>query len=155
MRAKALSVKCTPKHIILSLEDKRVVQVPIAWFPKLKGATPKERNAFRLVADGAGIRWDAIDEDMAVAQMVDPSSKPLEDKGRFKCRSCGHKAAVKWTFTCPGCNGFYDIIQSNNRRPEFGGGSGGGSSEDDSAIALNQVYAPPVDRLTSDRKSVV
>ncbi len=60
------------------LADGREIGVPVAWFPKLKGATPEQRRNWRLVGGGIGIHWEDIDEDIAVENLIWPQGFPLE-----------------------------------------------------------------------------
>lgn len=48
----------------VSLNDGRVIGVPLTWFPSLVNASAHELNAFEL--SQRGIHWDALDEDISV-----------------------------------------------------------------------------------------
>ena len=50
--------------------DGRTVRVPFAWFPRLQAATPEQRREWRLIGKGIGIRWEQIDEDLSVANLL-------------------------------------------------------------------------------------
>ena len=65
--ARAEKLKITGKEIILSLADGRRLEIPLAWFPKLLEASPRQRNHFRLIGNGIGIHWPDIDEDLSVS----------------------------------------------------------------------------------------
>ena len=52
----------------VSLEDGRTVGVPLAWFPRLLKGSAADREAFFL--SPAGIHWEALDEDIAVATLL-------------------------------------------------------------------------------------
>ena len=54
------------------LDDGRAVSVPLAWFPRLLNATPKQRKQWELIGGGMGIHWEAIDEDISVASLLRP-----------------------------------------------------------------------------------
>ncbi|TDA68882.1 MAG: DUF2442 domain-containing protein [Clostridia bacterium] len=60
------------------LADGREIGVPVAWFPKLKEATPEQRRNWRLIGGGIGIYWEDIDEDIAVESLIWPQGFPLE-----------------------------------------------------------------------------
>jgi len=54
--------------------DFEIINCPLEWFPKLLGATRKERNNFRLIGVGAGddaegIHWPDLDEDLNIAEL--------------------------------------------------------------------------------------
>ena len=52
------------------LLDGREINVPIEWFPKLRGATDEQRKNWRLIGKGVGIHWEDIDEDISVASLL-------------------------------------------------------------------------------------
>jgi hypothetical protein len=52
------------------LMDGRVISVPLDWFPRLKKASPMERENFRLIGGGIGIHWPDLDEDIAVKALL-------------------------------------------------------------------------------------
>jgi predicted RNase H-like HicB family nuclease len=64
--ADAVDVKCTDDELIVTLVDGRRVSAPLAWFPRLLRATPKQRANWRLIGRGVGIHWDDVDEDISV-----------------------------------------------------------------------------------------
>src|SRR2546421_66989 len=51
----AQQVKLTDDTLSVDLSDGRTIAVPLAWYPRLVDATPKERNTWRLIAGGGGI----------------------------------------------------------------------------------------------------
>ena len=52
------------------LLDGREINVPIEWFPKLRGANEAQRKNWRLIGKGVGIHWEDIDEDISVASLL-------------------------------------------------------------------------------------
>jgi len=66
----AIDVRVTSEMLQVYLSDGRVVSVPIEWFPKLRDASEKERNNWRLIGKGVGIHWEDIDEDLSVAGLL-------------------------------------------------------------------------------------
>ncbi|WP_236721001.1 DUF2442 domain-containing protein [Paraburkholderia phytofirmans] len=52
------------------LGDGRRLKIPLRCFPRLAAATPEQRDAFRISASGAGLHWDALDEDISVAGLL-------------------------------------------------------------------------------------
>ena len=75
-RAEALAVDitCTEDTLTVVLSDGRVISAPLAWFPRLLEATPKQRREWELIGGGVGIHWDAVDEDISVASLLQPES---------------------------------------------------------------------------------
>lgn len=51
-------------RVHVELNDGRVVGSPLAWFPRLQKATPEQRNRYELIANGYGIHWEELDEDL-------------------------------------------------------------------------------------------
>jgi len=66
----AQNVQVTDEALIVDLSDGRTVSVPLAWFPRLLHGTPEERNKWRLIGDGKGIHWPALDEDISVKNLI-------------------------------------------------------------------------------------
>jgi len=54
----------------VDLPDGRTVSVPLAWFPRLFHGTPEERNNWRLIGAGEGIRWPDLDEDISLENLL-------------------------------------------------------------------------------------
>jgi len=52
------------------LLDGREISVPVEWFPKLRSASEKQRNNWRLIGKGIGIHWEEIDEDISVSALL-------------------------------------------------------------------------------------
>ncbi len=67
---RAVSVRCTEHELIVSLSDGRILSVPLAWFPRLAHAAPKDRGSYELLGDGDGIHWPAVDEDISVTALL-------------------------------------------------------------------------------------
>ncbi len=63
-----VSVSFNEDMMSTTLEDGRIITVPIAWYPRLLNATAAQRLKFEL--SPAGIHWDEIDEDISVEGML-------------------------------------------------------------------------------------
>jgi hypothetical protein len=70
----AVEVSCRADDLRVVLADGRTVSVPLAWFPRLLAATPKQRMAWELIGGGIGIHWEAIDEDILIASLLQPEN---------------------------------------------------------------------------------
>ena len=68
--ALAASVAVSDDSLVVDLVDGRTVSVPLAWYPRLLHGLAQERMNWRLVGRGEGIHWPAIDEDIAVADLL-------------------------------------------------------------------------------------
>ncbi len=64
--ARARRVEINDETLTVELLDGRVISVPLAWFPRLWYGTPKERERFQLIGDGAIIHWPDLDEDLSI-----------------------------------------------------------------------------------------
>jgi hypothetical protein len=56
------------------------LSVPLSWYPRLVHGTPEERQHWRLIADGQGIHWPDLDEDISVANLL--AGKPSGESQR-------------------------------------------------------------------------
>ncbi len=72
--ALAVNVSCTDDDLSVALSDGRTVAVPLAWFPRLVGASAKQRADWELIGGGVGIHWEAVDEDISVASLLQPEN---------------------------------------------------------------------------------
>lgn len=54
---------------IVHLEDGRSLTVPLDWFPRLRDATPEQRQRYELIGLGIGVHWPDIDEDVSVPRL--------------------------------------------------------------------------------------
>lgn len=72
--ARAERVEIVGEAIVVRLHDGRVLQVPLVWFPRLLAASDEARADLRLIADGAGVHWPQLDEDLSVAGLLAPAA---------------------------------------------------------------------------------
>ncbi|HWL93789.1 MAG TPA: DUF2442 domain-containing protein [Phycisphaerae bacterium] len=70
----AVDVACTEDALTVTLNDGRVVSAPLVWFPRLINATARERSSWEWIGGGIGIHWEALDEDISVASLLQPES---------------------------------------------------------------------------------
>jgi len=68
--ASVQNVAVTDEALSVDLSDGRTISVPLAWFPRLLHGTPDERRNWRLIGEGEGIHWLALDEDISVENIV-------------------------------------------------------------------------------------
>jgi hypothetical protein len=66
----ARSARFTVTDLVVELVDGRTVSVPLAWFPTLARAARRELENFEILADGEGIHWPDLDEDLSVAGLL-------------------------------------------------------------------------------------
>ena len=70
LSAEAQSVTFAVDRMSIQMRDGRELSVPLAWFPRLQGATPEQRAGWRLIGTGEGIHWEALDEDISVPRLL-------------------------------------------------------------------------------------
>lgn len=79
----AESITVTEDTLSVDLSDGRTIAAPLAWFPRLLHAAPKERNNWRLIGKGRGIHWVELDEDISVEGLLAGKSSG-ESQASFK-----------------------------------------------------------------------
>lgn len=66
---RARTLEFAPSAFIVHLEDGRSLTVPLDWFPRLRDATPEQRQHYELIGLGIAIHWPEIDEDVSVPRL--------------------------------------------------------------------------------------
>jgi hypothetical protein len=66
----AINAQVSEDTLSVDLSDGRSISVPLAWYPRLTHGTPDERNNWRLIANGGGIHWLDLDEDISVENLL-------------------------------------------------------------------------------------
>ena len=54
----------------VTFTDGRLLCVPLAWFPTLQNATPKQRGKYEISGGGISLQWPALDEDLSMAGLM-------------------------------------------------------------------------------------
>ncbi len=57
-------------HMFVTLADNRVLKIPLSRFPHLQKASPAQREGWRLKHGGQALRWDDLDEDIYVPNLL-------------------------------------------------------------------------------------
>ncbi len=60
--------------LVVILTNGTILKIALSSYPKLKKASQAELNQWELIADGIGIRWDALDEDLSIKGMIKESA---------------------------------------------------------------------------------
>lgn len=68
--AKIQDVSVGEDSLTVDLADGRTISLPLGWYPRLLHATPEERDNWRLVGEGEGVHWPALDEDISAENIV-------------------------------------------------------------------------------------
>lgn len=63
-------VTVTDDTLATDLSDGRTISVPLAWYPRLLHGSSEERDDYRLIADGSGIHWNQLDEDISIKNLI-------------------------------------------------------------------------------------
>lgn len=66
----ATDVTCSDDALHVTLADGREIAVPLAWFPRLRDASPEQRRRWRLIGGGVGLHWPDVDEDISVESLL-------------------------------------------------------------------------------------
>jgi hypothetical protein len=74
-KARAVNVEVASETLKVALTDGRRLSAPLERFPRLRDASEKQRGDWRLIGGGVGIHWDEIDEDIAVATLLDGADR--------------------------------------------------------------------------------
>jgi Protein of unknown function (DUF2442) len=68
---RAINLVFSDSKMIVFLEDGRELSIPLEWFPRLRKATVEQLNKWRFIGNGEGIHWSAIDEDIAIENLLE------------------------------------------------------------------------------------
>ena len=93
-RPRSIQVSVSEGYLSVALDDGRIVSVPLDWYPRLFESSPAERQNWRLLDDGRGIRWDEIDEDISVAGLVAGRRSGESEKSLARWRQAREQANV-------------------------------------------------------------
>ncbi len=67
---RAIDLKFSKDRMKIELEDGRIIDVPLEWFPRLRDARTEELEDWQLIGDGIGIHWNKLDEDISVEKLL-------------------------------------------------------------------------------------
>jgi hypothetical protein len=68
--ALATTLRFDEDMMYVTLQDGRLIGVPIIWFPLLHEASPKARQNYEIGGGGVSLHWPDIDEDISVAGLL-------------------------------------------------------------------------------------
>ena len=89
------AVYFTRESLVVNLMDGRTISVPLAWYPKLLKATPKEKAGWQICGGGYGIHWPAIDEDLSTEGLLRGAPAPTSKKIKKNVKNAKPKATVR------------------------------------------------------------
>lgn len=64
-------VTVTDQSLSVLISDGRTISVPLDWYPRLLHGSDTERNDYYLIAQGRGIHWEALDEDISLENIIE------------------------------------------------------------------------------------
>lgn len=70
------NVLFTEDTLSVDLIDGRTISVPLAWYPRLLHANPKQRQNWQIGGGGFGIHWPDIDEDLSTEGLLRGAPAP-------------------------------------------------------------------------------
>jgi hypothetical protein len=70
------NVHFTEDTLSVDLIDGRTITVPLAWYPQLLRANPKQRQNWKICGGGFGIHWPDIDEDLSTKGLLRGAPAP-------------------------------------------------------------------------------
>ena len=73
---RAMRVTVEDSRLVVDLMDGRTIAVPLAWYPRLANATPRQRNHWELAGGGYGIHWPEIDGDLSTEGLLRGAKAP-------------------------------------------------------------------------------
>lgn len=78
------NVAFTESQIAVTLSDGRILALPLTWYPRLHNATPEDRENWRLLAEGEGVHWNSLDEDLSLEGFV--AGRPAAGSEEYRRR---------------------------------------------------------------------
>lgn len=66
----AVTAEVSDAALRIVLSDGRELSVPLAWFPRLRDASPEQRRNWELSGRGHGLHWPDVDEDVSIRALM-------------------------------------------------------------------------------------
>lgn len=57
-------------RMIISFLNGSELPIPLAWFPKLYYATPRQLGHWSIIDEGQSINWPELDESLAINELM-------------------------------------------------------------------------------------
>ena len=80
IRPVAREVNVDEDSFTVVLMDGGELKIPFRRFPRLLAASREQRQAVRISASGAGLRWDHLDEDISVSELMRDAERRHRDE---------------------------------------------------------------------------
>ena len=75
-------VTITEDLLSVLLMDGRTISVPLAWYPRLLGATAAQRKNWQIAGGGYGLYWPELDEDLNTEGLLRGAPAPRQAAAR-------------------------------------------------------------------------
>ncbi len=84
------------ERLRVELRDGRTLHVRREHFERLKNVTEEQLRNYRLIADGEGVHWPDLDEDISIRGFLRHAEEPLETlrKPTIFCNACGIEVEI-------------------------------------------------------------
>jgi hypothetical protein len=66
----ACDVRFEENRLVIALADSNEISVPMAWFPKLYYAMPRQLLKWKIVSRGMIIRWPDLDAEVSLNHFI-------------------------------------------------------------------------------------
>lgn len=70
LEARAVSLSFDPDNMWILFSDGRQLGVPLAYFPRLAGASAAQRKNYLISGGGLGLHWEDLDEDISIPALL-------------------------------------------------------------------------------------
>jgi len=75
--AAADEVRFSNGYMIVMLDDRRQLSIPLSFYPTLLRATPAQRSQWELIDHGTGIVWDNLDLQLCVQYLLEGAKEGI------------------------------------------------------------------------------
>jgi hypothetical protein len=58
------------EDLVVDFTNTNQLRIPLVHFPRLRAATPNQRNDWSLIGRGRGVHWEIVDEDLSVENLL-------------------------------------------------------------------------------------
>lgn len=66
------------------LSDKRIITVPLEWYPRLEQGKLSQKRNWEICGAGLGIHWPDLDEDLSIAGLLRGETSPEYSRSKRK-----------------------------------------------------------------------
>jgi hypothetical protein len=69
-------VQVTNDFIIFEMVDGRRIEAPLWWYPRLRDASPQERENWQILPFGDAVGWEQLDEYISAKALIVGGAAP-------------------------------------------------------------------------------